>query len=267
MRLQIDGLARVLDQVRQRRPVVHAITNWVTARDVAGVIHAVGARPVLALAVEEVVDVVSGADALVLNLGTPTPPRVTAMLLAGQRANALGRPVVFDPVGAGASAFRTGAAQRILSDLHLAVVKGNRAEIGTLAGMGGQLRGVDAAAGPADVRVAAETLARRSGAIVATSGPRDLVTDGVQAITIDNGHPLMGHVTGTGCMLSAVVAAVVAAEVDALTSTVAALACFGLAGERAAEVVRGPGTFRAALLDELFALAPDDLIAGMRVEG
>jgi hydroxyethylthiazole kinase len=267
VRPQVDALARALDQVRQRRPVVHAITNWVTAGDVANVLHVVGARPVLAFALEEVTDIVAGADALVLNLGTPTPPRVTAMLLAGHRANTLGRPVIFDPVGAGASGFRTGAAQRILSELHIAVVKGNRAEIGTLASMGGQLRGVDAAAGPLDVRAAAEALARRTGAVVAVSGPSDLVVDGGQAVGVHNGHPLMGRVTGTGCMLTAVVAAFAAVEMDPVVATVAAVACFGLAGEHAAGRASGPGTFKVALLDALFALTPDDLRAGVRLEG
>jgi hydroxyethylthiazole kinase len=267
VRPQVDALARVLDQVRQHQPVIHAITNWVTANDVANVLHAVGARPVLAFALEEVTDIVAGADALVLNLGTPTPPRVTAMLLAGHRANSLGRPVIFDPVGAGASGFRTGAAQRILSELRILVVKGNRAEIGALAGMGGQLRGMEAATGPVDLRTAAEALARRTGAVVAVSGPHDLVVNGGQAVTVANGHPLMGRMTGTGCMLTAVVAAFATVEMDPLVATVAAVACFGLAGEHAGNQATGPGTFKVALLDALFTLTPDDLRAGVRLEG
>ncbi|MBP1708450.1 MAG: hydroxyethylthiazole kinase, partial [Deltaproteobacteria bacterium] len=237
----IKRLANVLDQVRLRQPVVHAITNTITASDVANVIRAIGARPIMAVAVEEVEEIVSRADALVLNLGTPTPERVTAMLLAGRQANSLGKPVVFDPVGVTASRFRFDSALRIVSELRLAVIKGNRAEVGRLAGMEGELRGLDAVAGPTDLLAAANALSLKSGTVIAVSGERDLIAGNGQAIMVENGHPLMGRVTGTGCMLAAIIAAFAAVEPDVMAATVAAVACFGVAGERAGHGGVGPG--------------------------
>jgi hydroxyethylthiazole kinase len=125
-------VATLLETVRIRRPVVHAITNWVTGGDVANALQALGARPVLAFSTEEVAEITARADALYLNLGTPTPDRIAAMLLAGRRANEIGLPVIFDPVGAGASHFREEACRQILSELNLTIIRGNRAEIGAL---------------------------------------------------------------------------------------------------------------------------------------
>jgi hydroxyethylthiazole kinase len=261
----IDHLTSVLDQVRLQQPVVHAITNTITASDVANVLRAIGARPIMAVAVEEVEEIVSRADALVLNLGTPTPERVTAMVSAGRQANSLGKPVVFDPVGVTASRFRSDSARRILSELRLAVIKGNRAEIGRLAGMEGELRGLDAVAGPADLLAAANTLSRQRGTVVAVSGEQDLVVGNGQALMVENGHPLMGRVTGTGCMLGAVVAAFTAVETDVMVATVAAVACFDLAGEHAGHRVVGPGGFKLALIDSLHALTAEQMRIGAKI--
>ena len=261
----IKRLANVLDQVRLRQPVVHAITNTITASDVANVIRTIGARPIMAVAVEEVEEIVSRADALVLNLGTPTPERVTAMLLAGRQANSLGKPVVFDPVGVTASRFRFDSALRIVSELRLAVIKGNRAEVGRLAGMEGELRGLDAVAGPTDLLAAANALSLKSGTVIAVSGERDLIAGNGQAIMVENGHPLMGRVTGTGCMLAAIIAAFAAVEPDAMVATVAAVACFGVAGERAGHGGVGPGGFKSALMDSLHALTAEQVRTGARI--
>jgi hydroxyethylthiazole kinase len=261
----INHLTNVLDQVRLRQPVVHAITNTITASDVANVLRAIGARPIMAVAVEEVEEIVSRADALVLNLGTPTPERVMAMVSAGRQANSLGKPVVFDPVGVTVSRFRFDSAQRILSELRLAVIKGNRAEIGCLAGMEGELRGLDAVTGPADLLAAAGTLSRQRGTVVAVSGEKDLVVGNDQALLVENGHPLMGRVTGTGCMLGAVIAAFAAVEPDVMVATVAAVACFGLAGERAGHGVVGPGGFKSTLIDSLHALTVQQMKIGAKI--
>jgi hydroxyethylthiazole kinase len=263
----IDRLSWVLDQVRQKQPVVHAITNWVTAADVANALNMVGAKPILAFAQEEVEEVISKADALMLNLGTPTSERVEAMLSAGHRANTLGKRVILDPVGAGASMFRDAAIRRLLSELQVAVIRGNRAEIGRLAGMGGELRGVDAFKDPENLHTAAEELSERTGAVIAMTGEQDLIVGGGQRVIVENGHPLLGRLTGTGCMLTAVIAAFAACEQNPMDATVAAVACFGLAGERAAEKTAGPGTFKGALLDSLFAITPGDFQRGVRIGG
>ncbi len=261
----IDRLTSVLEQVRLKQPVVHAITNTVTAGDVADVLRAMGARPIMAVAVEEVEEIVSRADALVLNLGTPTPERVKAMVLAGHRANSLGKLVVFDPVGVTASRFRFESAQRLLAELRLTVIKGNCAEIGRLAGMEGELRGLDAIAGPTDLLAAANALSLHRGAVVAVSGERDLIVGNGQAFAVTNGHSLMGRVTGTGCMLAAAIAACTAVEPDAMVATVAAVASFGLAGERAGHQGVGPGGFKSALLDSIHALTAEQMRTGARI--
>jgi len=265
MPLQIGRLTKILSTVRQRQPVVHAISNWVTANDVASALHAVGARPIMAFTSEEVKEIVSGADALVLNLGTPSPLGIESMLRAGHQAITLSRPVIFDPVGVGASPFRMSASKRILSELRLTVIKGNRAEIGFLAGRGGKLAGIDAVTGPEDLVTAAEHLSRISGAVVAVSGPEDLIVFSGQKVIVENGHPMMGKVTGLGCILTALIGAFAAVENDPMVATVGAVAFFGLAGEQAALQAKGPGTFKTILFDILFTFTPEEMQKGIKL--
>lgn len=265
MALDVDRLTKILSTVRQRQPVVHAISNWVTANDVASALHAVGARPIMAFTPEEVKEIVSGADALVLNLGTPSPSGIESMLRAGHQAAILGRPVIFDPVGVGVSSFRMNASKRIISELHLAVIKGNRAEIGFLSGRGGKLAGIDTVTGPEDLVTAAEHLSKTSGAVVAASGPEDLIVFSGRKVIVENGHPLMARVTGLGCILTGLIGAFAAVENDPLLATAGAIAFFGLAGERAALQAKGPGTFKAALFDILFTLSPEEMGRGIRL--
>jgi hydroxyethylthiazole kinase len=266
MPLQIESFVQVLSKVRERKPVVHAMTNWVTASEVASALHAIGARPIMAFAVEEVEEITSKADALVLNLGTPTPDRIEAMIRAGRRANGQGHPVLFDPVGVGASRFRIESSIRVLSDLRVTIIRGNQAEIGILAGMGGHLAGVDAVKGPEDLYRAAEHLSRKTGAIVAATGRQDWIVSSEKRVIAENGHPMMGQVTGMGCMLTAVAGAFAAVERDPLVAAVSAISFFGLAGEQAALRAEGPGTFKSAFLDTLFSLTPDLMRKGMKLK-
>ena len=266
MVFQTERLIQVLSRVREQKPVVHAITNWVTANEVAASLHAIGARPIMASAPEEVEEVTSRADALVLNLGTPSSARIEAMLLAGLQANRDGHPVLFDPVGVSASKFRSESCGRILSEIRVTVIRGNQSEIGTLAGREGCLAGVDAVAGPGDLYQAAEHLSRKTGAVVAASGPQDLIVSSGRRVMVENGHPMMSLVTGTGCMLTAVIGAFNAVESDPMVATVSAIAFFGLAGEQAALQANGPGTFKAAFLDTLFSLTPDQMRKGIKVK-
>jgi hydroxyethylthiazole kinase len=255
--------AGILARVRSRRPLVHQITNAVVMNDSANVTLCLGASPVMATAPEEVSEMISQADALVLNLGTLTAESLEAMLIAADRANFLGRPVVLDPVGVGATRFRTAAARRIVKERRIAVIRGNAGEIGILADAGGQVRGVDAvgAAEPAEVTRALTQLARREGLVVAVTGARDLVTDGRRLLAVDNGHQAMVQITGSGCMATTVVACCLAVEPDPVLAAAAGLAAFGVAGELAAAVSQGPGSFRVALFDCLAALSmnPDEL--------
>jgi hydroxyethylthiazole kinase len=238
-----------LQRIYEERPLIHHLTNYVTVNLVANTTLSIGALPVMAHALEEVVEMVSLASALVVNIGTLDPSFIEAALIAGHRANARGIPVVLDPVGAGATSFRTETAKRLLSELSIAAVCGNAGEIATLAGLTAEVRGVESLAG--DPREAATKAARAVGTTVAATGKTDYVSDGECTVAISNGHPFMSRVVGSGCASTAVVGCFTAVG-GAETETVAhALAYFGRAGEVAAKGAAGGGTFEPQLLDAL----------------
>ncbi|MCT8336176.1 hydroxyethylthiazole kinase [Methanoculleus sp. Afa-1] len=264
----MDGAipAGLLATVRSKRPLIHHITNGVTINDCANITICTGAAPVMAEAPEEVAEMVAAAGALVLNIGTLSATQVEAMLAAGRRANELGIPVVLDPVGVGATRFRTETAQRILDTLDVAVLKGNAGEIGVLAGTGGSVRGVDSGGIAGDPVETARECARLTGTVVSMTGAVDVVTDDRRVFLVGNGNPAMDRLSGTGCMASSVTAAFVAVADDYAVASAAALAALGRAGERAALEARGPYSFRTALFDELAGLTPDDLTGHARIE-
>ena len=248
-----------LRAIRKRKPLVHQITNYVVMNETANATLALGALPVMAHALQEVEEMASAASALVLNIGTLSDDWVEAMLLAGRAANRAGAPLVLDPVGAGATRYRTETSRRLLRDLDVAVVRGNSAEIATLAGRASEIRGVEAvgaAGGPELARDAARAL----GCVAAVTGPVDHVSDGEQTISVSNGHELLGTVTGTGCMSTAITGCFLAVRPDdPLEAAAEALVAFGVAGEEAAKKAKGPGSFHVALYDALYGLDPDKL--------
>lgn len=258
-------LSPLLDRVRTVRPLVHHITNTVTINDCANITLAVGASPVMAEAPEEVAEMVSMADALVLNIGTLSAQQVGSMFLAGEAANDRDCPIILDPVGAGATRFRTSTVMQLLDRLEIAVLKGNAGEIGTLAGADAAVRGVDSGGIEGDPGEICRELAERLGVVVGMSGPVDYVSDGTRVVSVENGTPMMDRVSGTGCMLSSVVGAFAAVSDDRFLSTVAAMAVFGLAGERAAPRAKGPGSFRFKLIDALATMEPSDIAGGARI--
>jgi hydroxyethylthiazole kinase len=235
--------------VRQQGPLVHCLTNYVTMGDVANALSAVGAQPAMAHAREEVAEVAARAGALVLNLGTPDPARIRAMLAAAAAAHGHGRPVVLDPVRVGASAFRMRAAVRLLSTARPDIVRGSAAEIVALVRQEGARDDGGAVAG-------ATALARRHGIVVAATAARDVVSDGDTVVAVDHGHRWLDAIIGAGDMVTALIGAFAAVEPDRLVATTGALTVFGLAAEDAARRSRGPGSFRPALLDALHALTP-----------
>jgi len=257
--------AEILGRVRERHPLVHHITNFVVMNDTANATLALGALPVMAHAKEEVAEMVGAAGALVLNPGTLSPEWVEAMLVAGKRANELGVPVVYDPVGVGATRLRNETGERFLAELKLAVVRGNSGEVGHLAGAGGEVKGVESVQGVADPVLVARNLAGAHATVVAITGKRDILSDGKRVLGVDNGHPMLKTVTGTGCMATTAVATFCAVEKDPLVAAAAALACYGLAAELAAIRSSGPGTFRAALLDSLYQLTPAQIEKGVNI--
>ena len=244
-----------LRKISEEKPLVHHLTNYVTVNLVANTTLLTGALPVMAHASEEVEEMVNLASALVVNIGTLDPPFVEAVLLAGRRANERGVPVILDPVGAGATSFRTSTAERLLSELDVAAVCGNAGEIATLAGLVAEVRGVESLSG--DARKAAVKAAQAWGTTVAATGETDYVSDGERTLSVSNGHPLMGHVVGSGCASTAVVGCFAAAAGAGAETVAHALAYFGRAGEVAAGGAKEGGTFEPELLDALAELAAE----------
>jgi len=229
---------------------------------------ALGALPVMAHAVEEVEEMVGLASALVINIGTLSSHWVEAMVLAGRAAKARGTPVVLDPVGAGATRYRTDTARRLLAELDVAVLRGNAGEIATLVGVEAEVRGVESMTAGADAAGIARAAAESLGLVASVTGPVDHVSDGERVVAIENGHELLAAVSGTGCMSTAVTGCFLAAQPDdPLASAAEALVALGVAGEDAAARAEGPGTFHARLYDALYALDPATLDGRARVSG
>jgi len=249
-----------LRTMRDRKPLVHQITNYVVMNETANATLAIGALPVMAHAGEEVEEMARLASALVLNIGTLSEHWVESMLLAGGAATARGIPVVLDPVGAGATQYRTLTSRRILDVVDVTVVRGNAGEVATLVGAQAEVRGVEsigAGMEPADL---AREAARRLGVIASVTGPVDYVSDGDRVLAVANGDALLATVTGTGCMSSALTGCFLAAKPEEpLEAAAEALAAFGVAAEDAAAKADGPGTFHARLYDALYALDPATL--------
>jgi len=258
-------ISDLLVHVREKRPLIHHITNYVTVNDCANITISVGAAPVMADAPEEVCEMVTFAGALVLNIGTLNQGQIESMLLAGGMANDRRIPIILDPVGAGATRFRTESAQRLIDELKITVLKGNPGEIGILAGAEAHVRGVDSYGVTGDLVKIARHYAKQAGFTVVVSGATDIVTDGRRIFLVDNGHPMMGSISGTGCMAASVTGAFAAIAGDPVIASAAALAAFGIAGEKAAAGARGPYSYKTALFDEMAALKPEDLARGARI--
>ena len=256
-----------LRRLREAKPLVHQITNYVVMNETANATLALGALPVMAHAHEEVEEMVGLASALVLNIGTLSEHWVEAMVLAGRAASERGVPIVLDPVGAGATRYRTQAARRVLDETGVTVVRGNAGEVATLVGVEAEVRGVESMAAGGDPVELAREAARTLGVVGAVTGPVDYVSDGDRALSVANGHELLSAVTGTGCMATALTGCFLAAKPDApLDAAAEALAAFGVAAEDAARDAPGPGTFHVRLYDALAALEPETLDRRARID-
>jgi len=265
----------ILTEVRERKPLVHLITNYVTVNDCANIVLALGAAPVMADEIDEVDEIVSHAAALVLNIGTLNGRTIGAMLAAGKKANEREIPVVLDPVGAGASALRTKTAARLIQEVKPAVIRGNISEIKVISGRESDIRGVDADEGAAvnlsfsEKSKLAVELAKNTGSVIAVTGAVDLVTDGKKVCFIRNGHSMMTRVTGTGCMLTALIGSCCGVTDDYWAAAATAVMVMGLAGERAFAKVKdlasGTGGFRSFLIDEVSRMTPGSLAEGGKI--
>ncbi|AKT37443.1 hydroxyethylthiazole kinase [Chondromyces crocatus] len=251
---QIAELSNTLSELRTRAPLVHNITNFVVMNSTANALLAIGASPAMAHACEEVEELASLAQALVINLGTLSPPWIVGMRLAAAQARSLGVPWVLDPVGAGATSLRTGTARALLG-LRPTVLRGNASEILALVAENeATTRGVDSTEASSSALETAAALSRAHGCVVTVSGAVDYVTDGEQVIEVANGHPMMTRVTGLGCTASALIGAFLAVQPDPLRAAAQAMAVLGIAGEIAAERSEGPGSLQMHLLDVLYRL-------------
>lgn len=268
---------KMLENVRKTAPLIHNITNYVTVNDCANILLACGASPIMADDLEEAEEIASICGGLNINIGTLNGNTIPSMFAAGKKANALRRPVVLDPVGAGASKLRTQTACRLLDEVEFAVIRGNISEIKSLASGTGTTRGVDADAADAvtDETLAgavefAREFAKKTGAVIAVTGAIDIVADKSRAYCIRNGHPMMSRITGTGCQLSALIAAYVTASPEhSLESAAAAVCAMGLCGELAfarMSALDGNCSYRNYIIDAVYNLTGDALESGAKYE-
>jgi hydroxyethylthiazole kinase len=261
----VENAAQLLEELRRKRPLVHNITNYVVMDVSANALLSIGASPVMAHAAEEVREMVALAGALVLNIGTLSRHWIDAMFSAGQEARARRIPIILDPVGAGATRLRTETALRLVEEVRPTVIRGNASEILSLAQSGGATKGVDSTRGVGEARETAIDLAKRFGAIVAVTGAEDFIANGERSARVANGHALMGRVTGTGCVASALIGAFSAVQSGAMLASAAALAVFGIAGEMAADGDPSPGTYRVRLIDALDQIRPEHVRKRARI--
>ncbi|ASN03554.1 hydroxyethylthiazole kinase [Virgibacillus necropolis] len=249
-----------LMQIKNQKPLIHNITNTVVANFSANGLLAIGASPAMANAPEEAAEMASHADALVINIGTCTQDQVNAMIFAGKAANKKGIPVILDPVAIGATTFRTSAIKQILSKVDVLVIRGNAGEIAVLAGLDTEMKGADTLVDEIDSELAIH-VAKKYRAVVIATGKTDTITDGDSLTQCKNGVAMLPNVTGTGCLLTAIVGAFSSICADIYDASVQAVCSYGVAAELAMEHTKGPGTFLPALLDELYDLSEEKVKA------
>ena len=258
-------MADILLRIKRTRPLIHCITNYVAANDSANMLLAIGASPIMADCSEEASDIAAGADGLLLNLGIPNPDKLHAMRLAGETANRFGKPIVFDPVGIGASSFRKEASAGLLKAVQVQIIRANASEMRELCGLHSHAAGVDAA-GENGNKALAETAARKFGCVAAVTGKSDFVSDGKRTVCLKNGHADLSRLTGTGCMSSAVTAAFLSRANDPLAAACAGIAFLGICGEIAAAYAAGMGGFHSSLLDAAGNLTADIFLERLCLE-
>lgn len=270
-------MKRQFDLLRKTMPLIHNITNYVTVNDVANILLACGGSPIMSDEVEDVEDITSICNGLNINIGTLHKSSIEGMLRAGKKANDLHHPILLDPVGAGASKFRTETALRLMQELTLAVIRGNISEIKTLALGSGTTKGVDADVSDAvteeNLEQAIEfvkAFSKKTGTIIAVTGRIDLITDGNRCYVIRNGRPEMGKITGTGCQLSGMMTAFITANPDEMLEAAAAAVCaMGLAGEigwSRMQTGDGNATYRNRIIDAIYNMTGDILEKGANYE-
>jgi len=259
--MEKESLCKTLEKVREVNPLVHNITNVVVTNFTANGLLALGASPVMANAKEEAADMAKIASSLVLNIGTLNPQTVEAMILAGKEANVHDVPVIFDPVGAGATPYRTETAQRLMNEVKVSVIRGNAAEIANVVGENWEIKGVDGGNAKGNLTELAITAAEKLKCVVVITGKEDVVSDGENTYIVSNGHRILTKVTGTGCLLTSVIGAFAGVEKNLLQASIAALTYYGVAAEKAANKTAelGPGSFQIEFINQLTLVSSEDL--------
>lgn len=255
--MEKEKIITLINEVRSNVPLIHNITNYVTVNDCANAVLAIGASPIMADDIKEAGDIASISKALVINIGTLNQRTVESMLDAGLRANKSGVPVVFDPVGAGASAFRNETVQKILDNIKVSIIRANLSEMCYIAGIQVSTKGVDSSEADAgnDAVAVAKSVAEKYNCVAAVTGATDVISDGDRVVKLHNGDKLLSKVTGTGCMTSALVGSFAGAaggEYDYFHAAVAGIASMGIAGEMALKNAdKGTGSYHIAIIDSL----------------
>ncbi|GAA4396288.1 hydroxyethylthiazole kinase [Nibrella viscosa] len=248
-----------VEQIRSQAPLIQNITNFVVMNNTANALLALGASPAMVHAPDEVEDFIAIASALVVNIGTLDPNFVTGMRLAMKRAKLLKKPIVFDPVGVGATPYRNQVSRALLDLAAPTIIRGNASEIMALAGLNAQTKGVDSTHGSEAALDSARQLSRHFGGVVVISGADDYVVYQDRVAVIGNGHPLMTKVTGMGCTATALIGAFVAVNPDAFQAAVHGMCVMGIAGELAARKTPSPGSLQVSFLDTLYQLTADQI--------
>lgn len=271
-------IKKVLENTKEKKPIVHCITNYVTVNDCANILLATGSSPIMADDALEVEDITSICSALLINIGTLNERTVESMILAGKKSNMLGHPVILDPVGAGASEFRNKTALRLINEINFSAIRGNISEINFIAKGISNTKGVDAdildAVNEQNLEATVEfakKFSTKTGAIIAITGEKDIVASQDKAFVISNGKSLMAKVTGTGCMLSAVMAAYIGANKKTILEAAAvSVAAMGLCGELAfkklEEIDGGTSTYRMLIIDFMSKMNLELLEGGAKIE-
>ncbi|MBA4536777.1 hydroxyethylthiazole kinase [Bacillus aquiflavi] len=252
-----NSIKQLFDDVRTKNPLIHHITNTVTMNDCANVTLAIGGSPVMADSPEEAPAMTELAQALVINFGTIATDTFQAMIKAGKAANHLGIPVIFDPVGVGATSFRTEKAKELLKEVNIQLIRGNVTEVMGLLGLSAETRGVDAGKTSIDRQQLATKAAQEFRSIVVISGKIDVISDGQNIVSIANGHEMLTKITGTGCMTASLIGCFAGVTENFFHAAIAGISIMSIAGERAVRSLRqgeGVGTFKVKLFDEISSI-------------
>lgn len=266
---------RKIFQKKEKYPgMVHCMTNYVTVNDVANIILACGASPIMADDPKEVQEITALTTDLVLNMGTLNERKLEAMLLAGKKANELGHPVILDPVGVGASSFRKEAVKKLFEEIDFSVIRGNLSEIKAIFQGNAAEMGVDAASSDCVTREnlqemieLAKSAAKKAKCVIVITGEIDLVAYEDRACIIYNGSPMMARITGSGCMLDGVIASFVASNQENLWEAASlAVISMGICGEIAQQKCSGTGSFRMHLMDAMSTLTIEEIERKLNIE-